>query len=429
MTTLRMLFVIVFILALCVSVIGAFAQENTSNPGDTAVQAFFNNLNTTTHFNINDVQDVRADEPNWCTQSNRWGDGRCNNSDPWIQRYNWWVGWILAHCEIPGYFTAENWPEVCVWGLNASPDEVYRVLFPSVRPVDDTDTDTGGSIVVTTPVPTDVTPTQPTPTDITPTQPTPTEPTPTDVTPTEPTPTEPTPTNAAPIASFSVTCTDLGCSVNAGASSDSDGTIVSYAWDFGDNGTGSGVIGQHDYNVAGNYIITLTVTDNSGAKASASNPVTMTAPNVAPTANFTFSCTNLTCNFDGSGSTDSDGSILSYSWSFNKTGSTASNTFASAGTYSVTLTVTDDDGASATATNSVTVNTTPSVSISCSGGIFITVTNGVAPFSISGGGQPVPISALGVATDISGLNQNANLTLTDANGAFISLGKGKNMCP
>ena len=77
--------------------------------------------------------------------------------------------------------------------------------------------------------------------------------------------------------------------------------------------------------------------------------------NVAPTASFTFSCTDLACSFDGSGSSDSDGSITSYAWSFGGTGSTANHTFSSAGTYSVTLTVTDNDGASDTSTQSVTV--------------------------------------------------------------------------
>ncbi len=77
--------------------------------------------------------------------------------------------------------------------------------------------------------------------------------------------------------------------------------------------------------------------------------------NVAPTASFTFSCTDLACSFDGSGSSDSDGSISSYAWSFGGSGVIANNTFASAGTYSVTLTVTDNEGATDTSTQDVTV--------------------------------------------------------------------------
>lgn len=70
--------------------------------------------------------------------------------------------------------------------------------------------------------------------------------------------------------------------------------------------------------------------------------------NNAPTAAFTPSCTDLSCSFDGTGSSDSDGTITSYAWNFGDgntdTGATASHTYAAGGTYTVTLTVTDDDG-------------------------------------------------------------------------------------
>ena len=78
--------------------------------------------------------------------------------------------------------------------------------------------------------------------------------------------------------------------------------------------------------------------------------------NVAPTASFTWSCSNLACSFNGTGSSDSDGTIAGWSWSFGKTGSTVSHTFPAAGTYTVTLTVTDDDGATGSSTQSVTVS-------------------------------------------------------------------------
>ncbi|MBU0703781.1 MAG: M4 family metallopeptidase, partial [Chloroflexi bacterium] len=71
--------------------------------------------------------------------------------------------------------------------------------------------------------------------------------------------------NIPPTASFTFTCTDLSCGFDGSASYDSDGTIVSYEWDFGDETTDSGAIVSHTYATDGNYTVTLTVTDNEGA--------------------------------------------------------------------------------------------------------------------------------------------------------------------
>ena len=56
-------------------------------------------------------------------------------------------------------------------------------------------------------------------------------------------------------------------------SSDCDGTIVSYDWDFGDGETGSGVSPAHNYAAAGIYTVTLTVIDNDGAGHTATTSV------------------------------------------------------------------------------------------------------------------------------------------------------------
>jgi serine protease len=106
-------------------------------------------------------------------------------------------------------------------------------------------------------------------------------------------------------------------------------------------------------------------------------------PNVAPTAAFSNSCNELACSFNGSGSSDSDGSIVSYVWNFGDgstgTGSTASHTYAADGTYSVTLTVTDNAGANDTSTQSVTV--AADVVVPPQDGVL---TNGVAETGLSG---------------------------------------------
>jgi hypothetical protein len=60
----------------------------------------------------------------------------------------------------------------------------------------------------------------------------------------------------------------LAVMLDGGTSTDADGSIVSYQWNFGDGSTGTGSVVQHTYQIAGNYNAVLTVTDNAGATAS-----------------------------------------------------------------------------------------------------------------------------------------------------------------
>jgi PKD repeat protein len=86
--------------------------------------------------------------------------------------------------------------------------------------------------------------------------------------------------NAAPLASFTATCSGLTCSVDASGSTDSDGTIASYAWAFGDGATGSGATMSHAYAAAGTYSVTLIVTDNDGAAGAQSQNLVTTQAHV-----------------------------------------------------------------------------------------------------------------------------------------------------
>lgn len=85
------------------------------------------------------------------------------------------------------------------------------------------------------------------------------------------------PANTAPVASFTYSCTDLTCNFTD-ASTDSDGTIVSRSWNFGDGTTSTATNPARTYAAAGTYTVTLTVTDDVGATASSSKSVTVTAP-------------------------------------------------------------------------------------------------------------------------------------------------------
>lgn len=168
--------------------------------------------------------------------------------------------------------------------------------------------------------------------------------------------------NVPPVAAFTAAGDDLELAVDASASTDPDGSLVDYAWTFGDGASGTGATASHTYDDAGTYDVTLTVTDDRGGSHATTQQVTVTA-NEPPVASFTASATHLTVAVDGQASSDPDGTLASHAWSFGDgatgTGATASHTYTDAGTYTVTLTVTDDDGATASTSREVTVTEPP----------------------------------------------------------------------
>jgi len=84
-----------------------------------------------------------------------------------------------------------------------------------------------------------------------------------------------------PMADFTSSCTDLDCNFTD-QSSDSDGTIASWSWNFGDGGMSSTQNPGHTYAAAGTFAVKLTVTDNDGAADSQNSNVTVTAPSAEP---------------------------------------------------------------------------------------------------------------------------------------------------
>ena len=176
----------------------------------------------------------------------------------------------------------------------------------------------------------------------------------------------PPPPNQTPNADFTWTCEGFTCQFTD-ASSDPDGNVVGWRWDFGDGTSSIDRSPSHTFPTGGSYTVTLTVTDDGGATDASSATVAVQAPppgNQAPTASFNPpSCTaGQPCQFSDD-SNDSDGRVVSWSWNFGPGGTSTDRNprpiFPAAGTFEVALTVTDDDGASSTVGHDVTVTDVP----------------------------------------------------------------------
>jgi len=204
--------------------------------------------------------------------------------------------------------------------------------------------------------------------------------------------------NTAPTAAVSADRTNVTAgdpvAFDARNSTDSDGSLTEYAWAFGDGATANGSRATHAFDSAGTYSAEVTVTDDDGATDTATVTVEVAEPNDAPapaaSANRTSVTVGEAVSFDAGNSTDSDGSIAAYDWTFGDGSGGAAkrvvHSYSSAGTYTVTLTVTDDDGVAANTTVTVEVtepNDAPTVSLSAN---RTSVTVGEA-VSFDGGGS------------------------------------------
>jgi PKD repeat protein len=131
------------------------------------------------------------------------------------------------------------------------------------------------------------------------------------------------PTNTAPTATFTQQSNGLQLSVDGSGSTDSDGFVSAYQWDFGDGTTGTGAGATHVYSAAGTYSVTLTVTDNAGATATQTASVTVDNPVLLAGDDFARTTTS------GWGTADHGGSY---------TGTTGTATSVSGGSGSLTVT-------------------------------------------------------------------------------------------
>jgi hypothetical protein len=189
--------------------------------------------------------------------------------------------------------------------------------------------------------------------------------------------------NIAPVAAAgtdqTITLPTDQVTVNGSGSTDADGTISTYAW--------TKISGPSTFTITspsaasttitglieGTYVFRLTVTDNDGGTDTDDITITVNPANVAPTAaagsdqSITLPTDEVTVN--GSSSSDPDGTISTYAWSYvsgpvvytitNPGNASTTITGLIAGVYVFRLTVTDDDGATGTDDVQITVNDAP----------------------------------------------------------------------
>jgi len=197
---------------------------------------------------------------------------------------------------------------------------------------------------------------------------------------------------ASGVAPFTVQLTGV-------SSSDANGTITAYAWDFGD-GTPAGnqAALAHTYFTPGSYIVTLVVTDDAGATGQQQVTITVQSPpppppmNRPPTAMATATPLSgqapLTVQFSAAGSSDPDNDIASYIWSFgdgssSETGESVSHVYARGGSFTARVTVTDAVHQSASAEVSITVSAPPMPNNPPMAGGTVSTLSGTAPLRVT----------------------------------------------
>jgi PKD repeat protein len=185
------------------------------------------------------------------------------------------------------------------------------------------------------------------------------------------------PFNTAPVAAFTVRATiiDFGESLAFSAilSSDEDGIITKFEWDFGDGGSATGESVTHTYTAIGSYTVVLRVTDDDDATSTAQKVITVNPVDdgdgggggPGPTATFTATPLTgpspLTVTFNASASAYAGHAITAYFWDFGDgttgAGMTTVHTYGPTATmsYNVVLRIIAADNTEDTATKTITV--------------------------------------------------------------------------
>ena len=188
-------------------------------------------------------------------------------------------------------------------------------------------------------------------------------------------PYNPPPTNKNPIADASTSETlgyiNTPVIFDGSLSSDEDGSITNYTWNFGDETTGYGDVTMHAYVSPGEYIVMLTVTDNEGATDDDTITVIISKPNIPPTAPEVDGVSSGTQNTDyiySAVSTDADNDTIQYLFDWgdgettttdflpNGTATTQTHSWATAGEYTISVKAYDNETESGTTKYTVLID-------------------------------------------------------------------------
>jgi PKD repeat protein len=233
-----------------------------------------------------------------------------------------------------------------------------------------------------------------------------------------------------PVIFQSASVADTGQAITfTGTATDPNNLALTYAWNFGDGKTNTGSSIGHTYTAAGNYTVTLTVSNGVGLSSAATTSIRIYASPGAPTISSSPGIANANQSVTFTGSVaDPDGRLTSYVWNFGDggtgTGTSASHTYTADGTYSVTFTVTDIAGVSASATYSqyIGLPTDNHFIADCSG----TNCGASSPTSYTGSGTGVWRYNNTTGTDatiginIGGVSAGKTVTMLFSNGSLAA---------
>ncbi|HET7441062.1 MAG TPA: PKD domain-containing protein [Terriglobales bacterium] len=203
------------------------------------------------------------------------------------------------------------------------------------------------------------------------------------------------PPNAPPTCTLTVNPTSGPAPLDVtatGSCSDPENDINSTTITWGDGANSPGPNGTHPYKNAGSFTVTLTATDTAGNSGSASQTVTVQAPNQPPTCNLQISPDHgpapLTVTATGS-CTDPENDISSttLNWGDGTTTSTTSgtHTFTTAGNFTIVLTAADSGGLTGSDSRNVKVTPTQSSGPTCA--LSVSPTSGSVPLTVTANGN------------------------------------------